>query len=166
MALIKDKALIEDPFVDVSGSDEIPDAGAIIVSLTQWLEHSELLGRRADPVGVRLRSDEQPETIAEDLDSLAVVALEFPAFKDGRAYSYARLLRDKYGYTGEIRAVGDVLLEQLHFMERTGFNAFEIHSDDPLGDLAVAAADFDVWYQPAADDRRTVVELRHGLRAG
>ena len=56
------------------------------------------------------------------------------------------------------------MLEQLHFMERTGFNAFEIESDDPLGDLAVAAADFDVWYQPAADDRPTVVELRHGLR--
>ena len=90
-----------------------------------------------------------------------MVALEFPVFRDGRAYSYARLLREQYGFPGEIRAVGDVLLEQLHFMERTGFDAFEFHSDDPLRDIEIAASDFDVWYQPAADGRKTAVQLRH-----
>ena len=73
----------------------------------------------------------------------------------------ARLLREQYRFGGELRAVGDVLLEQLHFMERTGFDAFQLQSDDPLGDLKIASADFDVWYQPAADGRKSAVQLRH-----
>ena len=113
-------------------------------------------------MGVKLKSDQPPELVAEDLQSLALIALEFPVFRDGRAYSYARLLREQYRFTGEIRAVGDVLLEQLHFMERTGFDAFELNSDDPLGELQIAAGDFDVWYQPAADGRKTAIQLRHG----
>ncbi|HSG65121.1 MAG TPA: DUF934 domain-containing protein, partial [Gammaproteobacteria bacterium] len=112
-------------------------------------------------IGVRLKSDEPPTLIADDLGRFSVVALEFPAFRDGRAYSYARLLRDQYGFGGEIRAVGDVLLEQLHFMARVGFDAFEIVSDDPQRDFDVAASDFSVWYQPASDDRRSALELRH-----
>ena len=164
MALIKHNAVIDDPFVDATGQETIPASGPVVVDLEQWQAHREQLVRRPDPVGVKLRSDQPPELIAADLSSLALVALEFPVFRDGRAYSYARLLRGQYGYGGEIRAVGDVLLEQLHFMERTGFDAFELESDDPLGDLQVASADFDVWYQPAADGRLSAVQLRH--RAG
>ena len=161
MALLKNNAAIDDPFTDVSGQETIPTGGAILVDLDQWQAHREQLLQRTDPVGVRLRSDQPPHMIAGDLDSLALVALEFPVFRDGRAYSYARLLREQYRFTGEIRAVGDVLLEQLHFMERTGFNAFELESDDPLGDLQIASADFDVWYQPAADGRKSAMQLRH-----
>ena len=97
-----------------------------------------------------MTSEQAPEHIGDGLWRLAVIALEFPAFRDGRAYSYARLLREKYGYEGELRAVGDVLLEQLHFMTRTGFDAFEIESDDPLRDFEIAAAEFSIWYQPTA----------------
>jgi uncharacterized protein (DUF934 family) len=111
---------------------------------------------------VRLRSDQSPELIAEDLPHLQLVALEFPAFRDGRAYSYARILRERYGFKGEVRAVGDVLMEQLHFMLRTGFDAFEIKGKDPLTEFRTAMRDFSVWYQPAADGRRTAVQLRHG----
>ena len=89
-----------------------------------------------------------------------VVALEFPKFRDGRAYSYARLLRERYGFKGELRAVGEVLLEQLFFMLRTGFDAFEIESADPLEDYRTALADFSVWYQPTADGRPTAMQLR------
>ena len=96
-----------------------------------------------------------------DLDQFTVIALEFPAFRDGRAYSYARLLRDRYGYTAELRAVGDVLLEQLHFMQRVGFDAFQIDSDNPLDDYRTAINEFSAWYQPSGDDRKTVVDLRH-----
>jgi uncharacterized protein (DUF934 family) len=113
-------------------------------------------------LGVRLRSDQSPELIAADLPQLRLVALEFPAFRDGRAYSYARILRERYGFTGEIRAVGDVLMEQLHFMLRTGFNAFEITGLDPLKEYRTAMQDFTVWYQPTGDGRRTAVQLRHG----
>ena len=161
MALVKNHAVIDDPFTDVSGHETIPASGAVLVDLDQWQAHRGQLLRRTEPVGVKLRSDQPPDSIAEDLRSIALVALEFPVFRDGRAYSYARLLRGQYGYSGEIRAVGDVLLEQLHFMERTGFDAFELESDDPLRDLKIASADFDVWYQPAADDRLSAVQLRH-----
>ena len=73
-----------------------------------------------------MHSDQSPELIADDVQRFALVALEFPKFRDGRAYSYARLLRERYGFKGELRAVGDVLLEQLFFMLRTGFDAFEL----------------------------------------
>ena len=80
---------------------------------------------------------------------------------DGRAYSYARLLRNHYGYQGELRAVGDVLLEQLHFMQRVGFNAFAINGNSPLEDFEIADRDFSAWYQPSTDRRATAIQLRH-----
>jgi uncharacterized protein (DUF934 family) len=121
-----------------------------------------LLARKA-PVGVRLKSDQSPELIAADLERLALVALEFPKFRDGRAYSHARILRERYGFRGELRAVGDVLMEQLHFMLRTGFNAFEIAGPDPLEQYRTAKAEFSVWYQPTGDGRPTAINLRHHL---
>jgi uncharacterized protein (DUF934 family) len=163
MALIKDQALSDDLFVNVASGDAIPANGPVIVSLEQWQDQWQQLVRRGTPLGIRLRSDQHPEIIADDLEQIDMIALEFPAFRDGRAYSYARLLRQRYGFTGELRAVGDVLLEQLHFMQRVGFNAFEINSADPLEDFQMASGDFSVWYQPSADDRKTAVELRKGV---
>lgn len=158
MALIKDGGLCDDRFVDVSGSDQIPPDGAVIVSLAQWQEAGDAL--RGRDLGIRLRSDEPPELIADDLSEFSVIALEFPVFRDGRAYSYARILRETYGYTGELRAVGDVLLEQLHFMVRVGFDAFELHGDDPEAAYRTAAEEFSAWYQPGADARPTAMQLR------
>jgi uncharacterized protein (DUF934 family) len=160
MALIKNGQVVENEFFDCSNMEVLPPAGALIVSVSQWQDHWEKLVRRPDPVGVKLKSDEHPEIIADDLESLAVIALEFPTFKDGRPYSYARLLRERYGYTGELRAIGDVLLEQIHFMERVGFNSVEIDSEDPLTDFKTATEEFTVWYQPSGDSRRRAAELR------
>lgn len=160
MALIKDGALRDDPYQDASSLDTIP-SGAVIVSLAQWQNNKDELIARDTPLGVRLNSDEHPELIQDDLPDLAVIALDFPAFRDGRAYSYARILRDRYAYAGEIRAVGDVLLEQLHFMHRSGFNAFEVSSESPIKDWETAAADLSVWYQPTSDHRPTAIQLRH-----
>ena len=83
-------------------------------------------------------------------------------FKDGRAYSYARLLRERWGYRGELRAVGDVLLEQLHFMQRVGFDAFAIASPEALRHWQTASGEFSTWYQATGDGRRPARELRHG----
>ncbi len=160
--LIRNGVLSDDTFITIDAQTTLPVGDDIIVSLDRWQADRDLLLAREGLVGVRLSSHEPPELIAEDLEHLAVVALEFPAFRDGRAYSYARLLREQYGYSGEIRAVGDVLLEQLHFMVRVGFDAFELTSADPARDFEIAQADFSVWYQPAADERETAVELRHG----
>ncbi len=161
MGLVKNGELVTSAFVDASGADVLPATGPIIVSLEQWKAKRDELTSRGTPLGIRLHSDQPPELIAADLQRFAVVALEFPKFRDGRAYSYARLLRERYGFKGELRAVGEVLLEQLFFMLRTGFDAFDIQSADPLKDYRTALADFSVWYQPAADGRPTAMQLRH-----
>jgi uncharacterized protein (DUF934 family) len=164
MALIRGNELVTDEFAHVADGAEVPARGPVLVGLEQWQAGREALLARGTAVGVRLRSDQSPELVASDLPRLALVALEFPKFRDGRAYSYARILRERYGYKGEIRAVGDVLMEQLLFMVRTGFDAFEIVSDDPLGQFQTAIGDFSVWYQPTADGRSTAVQLRHRRR--
>jgi len=161
MALVKNGELATSSFVDASGAESIPPTGPVIVSLDQWKAHRDELVKRGTPLGIRMHSDQPPELIAADLPHFAVVALEFPKFRDGRAYSYARLLRERYGFKGELRAVGEVLLEQLFFMLRTGFDAFDIQSADPLKDYHTALADFSVWYQPTADGRKTAMQLRH-----
>jgi uncharacterized protein (DUF934 family) len=161
MALVRNGELVTSSFVDASGAEAIPPAGPVIVSLDQWRAHRDDLLARGTPLGIRLRSDQPPELIAPDLERFAAIALEFPKFRDGRAYSYARLLRERYGFKGELRAVGEVLLEQLFFMLRTGFDTFDIQSADPLKDWRTALADFSVWYQPAADGRPTAIQLRH-----
>lgn len=161
MALIKDNELCEDSYTQVDTGKSIPPQGDVIVSLATWQEHRESLIARDSKLGVRLKSDESPEDIVDDLRHLEVIALEFPAFRDGRAYSHARHLRERYGFEGEIRAVGDVLMEQIHFMLRTGFNALELGGDDPLRDFQAALQDFSVWYQPTGDGRPTAVQLRH-----
>jgi uncharacterized protein (DUF934 family) len=164
VALVKNGELVTSSFVDVSGVEAIPADGPVIVSLDQWKAHRDELLQRGTALGIRLHSDQPPELIADDLPRFAVVALEFPKFRDGRAYSYARLLRERYGFKGELRAVGEVLLEQLFFMLRTGFDAFDIQSANPLEDYRTALADFSVWYQPAADGRPTAMQLRRGKR--
>lgn len=161
MALIRKGELVADRFLDVSGAQAIPASGTIIVSLEQWLANLDALISRREPIGIRLRSDQHPEVIADDLDHFALIALEFPVFKDGRAYSYARLLRERWGFKGELRAVGDVLLEQLHFMQRVGFDAFELHGADPLADWRTASREFSTWYQATGDGRVPARELRH-----
>lgn len=158
--LIKDRQPATDLFLPINAGDPIPERGALLVTLPVWQDHWQRLVRRPDPIGVVLASHEHPEIIADDLEHLALIALEFPTFRDGRAYSYARLLRERYGFSGELRAVGDVLLEQLHYMERVGFNAFELTADDPVAEFGIARGDFSVWYQGAADGRRPASILR------
>jgi uncharacterized protein (DUF934 family) len=162
MSLIKAGKLTADPFVDASGAEVIPPAGPVMVSLAQWQAQRDALLARGTPLGVRLHSDQSPEAIADDVKHFALIALEFPKFRDGRAYSYARLLRERYGFEGELRAVGDVLMEQLFFMVRTGFDAFDLQqSPDPVAAFETALKDFTVWYQPTGDGRATAMQLRH-----
>jgi len=158
--LLKNEVIIKELYTRVEGEDTLPDSGAVLVDLARWQADRSALIARGSEIGVRLTSAEAPEAIADDLSQLSLVALEFPAFTDGRAYSYARLLRERYGFQGEVRAVGDVLLEQLHFMHRSGFDCFEFSSDQPEEDWIIAQADMKVWYQPTGDKRPTATQLR------
>jgi uncharacterized protein (DUF934 family) len=98
--------------------------------------------------------------LAPDLERLELIELEFPKFVDGRAYSQARLLRERYGYRHELRATGNVLRDELQFMQRCGFDAFAIDDPKAVESWQAAIKEIDVFYQPAADGRATVSDLR------
>jgi uncharacterized protein (DUF934 family) len=158
--LIKNAKLTDDPWQAVGEGEPLPAEGPVLVDLARWRAERDALIARGTKLGIRLASDQSPEGIADDLSHFELCALEFPAFTDGRAYSYARLLRERYAFAGEIRAIGDVLLEQLHFMDRAGFDAFEVSSEPPIEDWETAQADLDIWYQPTGDGRPTAAQLR------
>lgn len=140
--------------------DNLPNSDDIIVPLALWLEHSHALKARDGGLGIWLESDEEIETVLDDLSHFQVIALNFPTFTDGRHYSTARLLRERYGYQGEVRAIGDVLRDQLFYMLRCGFDAFALRPDrDPQAALA-GLNDFSVTYQAAADDARPLFRRR------
>ncbi len=131
--------------------DGISNSDDLIVPLGLWLESSHALKVRDGGLGVWLQSHEQIEDIVDDLKHFQVIALDFPAFTDGRHFSSARLLRERYGYQGEIRAIGDVLRDQLFFMQRCGFDAFAVRPDRDPYDALKGLSDFSVTYQTGVD---------------
>ncbi len=164
MPLIKEGARAEDGWQSIADEDELRD-GPIIVTLERWQSERDSLLARNTPLGLRLRSDQSPALVAEDLDRLALVALEFPKFNDGRAYSYARLLRERYSFQGEVRAVGGVFRDQFLLMQRCGFDAFEVAKEAEVEAWEKAIAQISVTYQPGADARRPALALRRSRPA-
>ena len=162
MPLVKHDSLVDDPWVTVAAEDVLPLTGHIIVDLDRWQRDRETLITRNAWLDIRLKSDQPASLIAEDLAHFTLIALEFPAFKDGRAFSTARLLRERHGFDGELRAVGQVLRDQLVFMRRCGFDAFEIDGTDALESWLKAAAEISVRYQPGASGQPWTTTLRHG----
>ncbi|MEN3974397.1 DUF934 domain-containing protein [Emcibacter sp. SYSU 3D8] len=151
MQIIKGRTIVEDGWQHVEDGAPLPE-GKIIVSLSRWrTEREALIGRRNSGLGIQLASSEHAEDIAADLDNFEVVALNFPIFRDGRAFTTARLLRERYGFKGELRATGDVLRDQIFFMHRVGFDAFEVRPDRSIEDALKAFDDFTVTYQPSTD---------------
>lgn len=163
MPLIKNKRVATDTWRHVDDEAPLPTGGDVIVSLSRWQAEREVLRGRNAPLGIRLQSDENADAIADDLAYFDVVALEFPQFKDGRAYSTARLLRQRYGYTGELRAVGEVLYDQLQFMLRCGFDAFEYAGKLAAEEALTAFGEIDTVYQAAADQQRTAASTRNDI---
>ena len=160
MPLIKNNAFVEDAYRRVADEEILPE-GAVIVSAKRWQTEREALTARNTPIGVRLTADQSPELLGADVHRLALVELEFPKFKDGRGYSWARLLRQRLGYKGEVRAVGDVLRDQWLFMSRVGIDAFEVRPGTKIEDFRAAMSELTVFYQPASDRVRNVLQLRH-----
>ncbi len=153
-------AFVEDPFFFVPDGRAFPEEKGVIVTLARFQGERETLFAHHAPVGVRLAANENPQVLKADLPRLAAVVLEFPKFRDGRAFSWARMLRTRFHYTGEIRASGDFLPDQLAFMARTGFDAFEVRQDFTLEQFAQALREITTPYQPAADGRKTIRDLR------
>ncbi|MDR6608942.1 DUF934 domain-containing protein [Pseudomonas synxantha] len=132
--------------------DGISNCDDLIVPLQLWREHSRMLLARDGGLGIWLDADEEAEEIGEDVAQFQVIALNFPAFTDGRNYSNARLLRDRYGFKGELRAIGDVLRDQLFYMHRCGFDAFAVRPDKDPYEALEGLKDFSVSYQAATDE--------------
>lgn len=153
--LIKDGAIIEDRFVHVSAAEDgtltLP-AGPVLVSLATWRTHKDILLAHGHDKGVQLKPDEFAEFIADDLDKLSLVAIEFPAFADGRGYSTAYNLRSRFGFKGELRAVGDVFKDTLFYQLRSGFNAFAVRADKNIEDALHGLHTFSTPYQGTAND--------------
>ncbi len=143
---------VEDVFTDVADEDVIA-AGPVILSLTRFQSEGDALISAGQSVGVRIQADESVEDLAYDLPRLALVALVFPKYRDGRAYSSASLLRQRLKYEGEVRAVGDVLREQALFMIRCGFDSFAPADGSTAGDWTAAADRYRHVYQRAVDAR-------------
>jgi uncharacterized protein (DUF934 family) len=156
-------AWVEDAFLTVTDEEPTPGQGAVILPFARFQAEGEALLAAGREVGVRLAAGEDVEQVAPFLDRLALVALEFPKFRDGRQYSQAAILRDRYRFGGEVRAVGAVLREQGHFMVRVGFDAFEPADGSGPEDWAGVMGRYRHVYQTAPDRREPNFALR--LRA-
>jgi len=170
--LIKDQKIIEDnwqriteiatdaslPTVDFPGGD-VP-GGNIIVPFAYWLENREALSSREGKLGVCIDGDNDIQEVVKDIEHFDLIALDFPAFVDGRSYTHARLLRDRYNFEGELRAVGDVLRDQLFFMQRCGINSFQLREDKDMQDALNAFTELSVKYQTAADGAEPIYKYR------
>jgi uncharacterized protein (DUF934 family) len=170
MPLVKNARITTDLFVHVADGAELPGDGAILVSAARFLEDPEAVLKHAGKVGVVWPNNRDLDDLVPYLDRLAAVALVFPSFRDGRAYSQARLLRERHGCDGEMRATGQVLRDQFVFMSRAGFDAFEVKKDADADAFAETMKRYSVFYQPTGDGRVTALnrrmQLRHSESAG
>jgi uncharacterized protein (DUF934 family) len=166
MPLIKNGRVIADRYVTVLDEAALPDGVPVIVPAVRFLADAAEILQRDAPVGVIWPNNRKVAELAPYLERLAVVALVFPNFKDGRAYSQARLLRERYGYHGELRATGQILRDQFLFLVRAGFDAFEVAKSGEAEAFAAAIARYSVFYQSAGDERAPAMRRRLARMAG
>ena len=164
MQLVEGGGIVDDRYVHVADDAAVPERGPVIVSAKRVLAEADTLTRRDDALGVVWPNDRRVAELAPWLGSLALVALHFPKFRDGRAYSQARLIRETYGFRGTLRATGDVLRDQFHFLTRAGFDSFEVKKPADAKVFTEVLARFSVYYQPGADGRASA--LRRRLKSG
>jgi uncharacterized protein (DUF934 family) len=164
--LIHRSGVLQDTWVRFSGdAAQIPHGADVLLPLDEWRERSAVWEARGGRIGVLLSPTDDPFALAADFDRLSLIALEFPRFTDGRAYSSARILRERLGWTGELRAVGDVLRDQLFLMARCGFSSFALRADqNPLAALASFKA-FSVRYQACVEEPAPLFRRRRWAEA-
>jgi len=160
MPLVKHGRVVADSYVRVADDAPVGGHSAVIVPAVRFLADADRLARRAAPTGVLWPNDRRIAELVPWLDRLALVALVFPSFRDGRAYSQARQLRERYDFRGELRATGDVLRDQFLFLIRAGFDALEVKKDADAAAFAAAVGRYSVFYQPSADGRAPMARRR------
>jgi len=160
MPLVKDGKIASDSFIHVADDADLPVDGAVLIPAARFLADPDALVSRNSPTGVIWPNNRDVDELVPYLGKLAAVALVFPTFRDGRAYSQARLLRERYKYRGELRATGQVLRDQFVFMLRAGFDTFEVRKDADAEAFAATARRYTVFYQPTGDGRITALHRR------
>ena len=161
MPLIKDRQEVDDVWAFVPDDTPLSPGGCVTVSLGRFRSETEILLARNSNIGVRLEPADDPHELEEHLHRLNLIEISFPKYTDGRGYSQAQLLRRRLGYEGELRAVGHVLRDQILYMNRSGFDAFETERAE-LPSIIEALEEFSAFYQPAADRSKSVFARRHG----
>jgi uncharacterized protein (DUF934 family) len=163
MPLVEGGRIVEDRYLQIGDDAPIPDRVPVIVTAKRFLAEADALSRRDGSLGVAWPNDRRVAELAPWLGHLTLVALNFPKFRDGRAYSQARLIREHYGYRGTLRATGDVLRDQFHFLARAGFDSFAVKKPADAQVFADVLARFSVYYQGGADGRVPALQRRlHG----
>ena len=164
MPLVKGGKITDDIFVHVADGVELPGDAAVLVPAARFLGNPESVLQRKGKTGVIWPNNRDVDDLVPYLDRLAMVALVFPTFRDGRAYSQARLLRERHGFKGELRATGQVLRDQFVFMLRAGFDALEVKKPSDAEAFANTVKRYSVFYQPTGDGRITALHQRMALR--
>ncbi|TMH59695.1 MAG: DUF934 domain-containing protein [Betaproteobacteria bacterium] len=147
--LIKDGAIADDRWTllrEATSLADVPNGEPAIVPLALWLAQRDALRARSE-IGVWHKPADDPDLLAPDCPALPLIAIDFPQFTDGRGYSIARLLRERHRFEGELRAIGDVLRDQLYYLSQCGFNAFAVRADRNLEDALKGLTDFSDNYQ-------------------
>lgn len=158
--IIRDLKIVEDDWTELTDDAPMPTSGRVIVSLERWKTERDAHKTGDAAVGVRIPNTASVTDLWPLLSDRPLIAVEFPAFGDGRAYSQARVLRERCGYKGEIRAVGDVLRDQMYEKHRCGINAMAPRADQDFEACLKAVRDFAEPYQGAADSPLTVFRRR------
>jgi uncharacterized protein (DUF934 family) len=165
MALWREGGFAEDFWTRLDDAGALPASGGVIVTFARWSAEKDTLARRADPVGVEIIAGKDALAQLPEAAERPLVALNFSKFGDGRAFSYAELLRERYGFTGELRATGDVLLDEIPLMQRCGFTAFEVTDEPTLRALREGRLFIpQLHYQPSAGGREAPAGTRPWLR--
>ncbi|MBB3046328.1 uncharacterized protein (DUF934 family) [Litorivivens lipolytica] len=157
--IIKDGAVVDDSWQVIRELEGDLPAGKIIVPAQHWLENKDALQARGD-VAVWLASDQSPKLLGDDIKSFELIAVDFPAFADGRGFSYGRELRER-GFSGELRAIGGFMRDQLAYLTRCGFNSFALENAD-LDKAVASLKDFSVHYQVSIDNPQPIFRARQG----
>lgn len=165
MPLLKNGERVEDSWTTVTNASEAEGKTSVIFDLETWNEISEQYAESNVEVGLLLTEAQSPAAFEIDYNRFSVIALRFPAFTDGRAYSYARLLRDQFGYTGELRAVGDIGVDQYAFMQRCGFDCFDVSDSVETEVWQKISRIVGITYQSAQDGASVVSERRQKIYA-
>ncbi len=166
MPLIRKGKIAIDNYIALGDDAPVPDGGAILVPAQRFLAAPGEFAERRGPTGLAWPNDRRIAEIAPHLGRLALVALNFPSFRDGRAYSQARQLREQYRFAGELRATGDVLRDQFLFLLRAGFDSLELRKDADAAAFAQAVSRYSVFYQSTADGRSVAATSRLAKAAG